>query len=76
VSIINAITAGVPEDYRQRVVSQPDRRRALATAFDAASPGDVVVVAGKGHETTQTVGAAVLPFDDRAVARELLGGSR
>lgn len=75
-SIINAITAGVPEDYRQRVVSQPDRRRALATAFDAASPGDVVVVAGKGHETTQTVGASVLPFDDRAVARELLGGPR
>lgn len=75
-AIINAITAGVPEDYRQRVVSQPDRRRALATAFASALPGDVVVVAGKGHETTQTIGSSVLPFDDRAVSRELLGGSQ
>jgi UDP-N-acetylmuramoyl-L-alanyl-D-glutamate--2,6-diaminopimelate ligase len=75
-AIINAITAGVPEDYRHRVVSLTDRRQALAAAFAAALPGDVVVVAGKGHETTQTVGATVLPFDDRAVARELLGGSR
>lgn len=75
-AIINAISAGVPEDYRHRVVSRSDRRRALAAAFEAASPGDVVVVAGKGHETTQTIGSTVLQFDDRAVARELLGGSR
>lgn len=73
-SIINAITDGVPEDYRQRVVSDPDRRRAIALAFAAASSGDVVVIAGKGHEVTQTIGSAVLPFDDRAVAREILGG--
>jgi UDP-N-acetylmuramoyl-L-alanyl-D-glutamate--2,6-diaminopimelate ligase len=49
-----------------------DRRRAIAESLDAALPGDIVLIAGKGHETTQTIGERVLPFDDRAVARELL----
>ena len=70
--IINAVTQGVPADYRDRVVSEPDRRQAFAVAFQIAKAGDVVVIAGKGHETTQTIGGAVIPFDDRAVARELL----
>ena len=70
--IINAIIQGVPADYRHRVVSEPDRRAAFATAFRAALPGDVVVIAGKGHETTQTIGSDVIPFDDRAVARAIL----
>lgn len=71
-AIINAIVEGVPADYRQRVVSEPDRRRAFVAAFRAARPGDVVVIAGKGHETTQTIGNDVIPFDDRAVARTIL----
>jgi UDP-N-acetylmuramoyl-L-alanyl-D-glutamate--2,6-diaminopimelate ligase len=50
-----------------------DRRAAIAAALAVARPGDTVLVAGKGHETTQTIGEQVLPFDDRAVARELLG---
>ncbi|MEQ1701026.1 MAG: UDP-N-acetylmuramoyl-L-alanyl-D-glutamate--2,6-diaminopimelate ligase [Ilumatobacteraceae bacterium] len=70
--IINAIIQGVPADYRHRVVSEPDRRAAFAAAFRAAQPGDVVVIAGKGHETTQTIGSDVIPFDDRAVARAIL----
>jgi UDP-N-acetylmuramoyl-L-alanyl-D-glutamate--2,6-diaminopimelate ligase len=74
--IINAIIGGVPADYRDRVVSEPDRRRAFATAFQVARAGDVVVIAGKGHETTQTIGREVVPFDDRAVARELLEAAR
>jgi UDP-N-acetylmuramoyl-L-alanyl-D-glutamate--2,6-diaminopimelate ligase len=49
-----------------------DRRAAIARALAAARPGDAVLIAGKGHETTQTIGAQVLPFDDREVARELL----
>ena len=40
--------------------------------FRSARPGDVVVIAGKGHETTQTIGDDVAPFDDRKVAAELL----
>lgn len=75
-AIIDAIVRGVPDDYRDRVVTESDRRLAIATALDAARPGDVVVIAGKGHETTQTIGTQVLPFDDRAVAAELLGAVR
>ncbi|HEX5855446.1 MAG TPA: UDP-N-acetylmuramoyl-L-alanyl-D-glutamate--2,6-diaminopimelate ligase, partial [Thermoanaerobaculia bacterium] len=49
-----------------------DRRQALAEAFALARAGDVVLVAGKGHETYQVVGGRRLPFDDRLVAEELL----
>ena len=50
----------------------PDRRAAIRHALYGAGPGDVVVIAGKGHETTQVIGPQVFPFDDRAVARELI----
>jgi UDP-N-acetylmuramoyl-L-alanyl-D-glutamate--2,6-diaminopimelate ligase len=49
-----------------------DRRTAIADALGDAAPGDVVVVAGKGHETGQTAGGHTVPFDDRVVAREEL----
>lgn len=49
-----------------------DRRAAIALALARARRGDVVLIAGKGHETGQTIGANVEPFDDREVARELL----
>jgi len=71
-SIVDATVAGVPDDYRGSVVTEPDRRTAIGVALQLARPGDVVLIAGKGHETTQTIGDRVLPFDDRAVARELL----
>jgi UDP-N-acetylmuramoyl-L-alanyl-D-glutamate--2,6-diaminopimelate ligase len=70
--IIDAIIRGVPADYRGRVVIEVDRSLAIAAAIDHARSGDVVLIAGKGHETTQTIGTAVLPFDDRVVARTLL----
>jgi UDP-N-acetylmuramoyl-L-alanyl-D-glutamate--2,6-diaminopimelate ligase len=71
-AIINATLEGVPSDYRGRVVMEPDRRQAIEIALRAARSGDVVLIAGKGHERTQTIGDQVLEFDDRAVARELL----
>jgi len=49
-----------------------DRRAAIAAALAAARAGDAVIVAGKGHETTQIFGGRTVPFDDRAVARALL----
>ncbi len=51
---------------------EPDRRTAIALALNLAEPGDVILIAGKGHETTQTIGDRVLPFDDRLVSREFL----
>ncbi len=61
-------TAGSPAT----VEVEPDRAKAIALAMTKARPGDIVVIAGKGHEKTQTVGRRVLPFDDVAVAREAL----
>jgi UDP-N-acetylmuramoyl-L-alanyl-D-glutamate--2,6-diaminopimelate ligase len=69
-AIIEAVLPGIPPSTDLLV--EPDRRTAIAAALDGAAAGDVVLIAGKGHETTQTVGDRTLPFDDREVARELL----
>jgi UDP-N-acetylmuramoyl-L-alanyl-D-glutamate--2,6-diaminopimelate ligase len=54
-------------------VVEPDRRQAIALALAAAREGDAVLIAGKGHETHQIVGAERRPFDDREEARRALG---
>ena len=59
---------------RAEVLEEGDRRAAISVALGLARPGDIVVVAGKGHETGQEVAGVVHPFDDRDVVRELLGG--
>lgn len=71
-SIIDDVIAGVDDQYRSRVTRQPDRRLAVRHALELAEPGDVVVIAGKGHETMQDLGHTVVDFDDRAVARDEL----
>jgi UDP-N-acetylmuramoyl-L-alanyl-D-glutamate--2,6-diaminopimelate ligase len=73
-AIIAAILDGVAD--RSTVAVEPDRRAAIALALGRAGPGDVVVIAGKGHEATQTTGDRVEPFDDRVVTRELLEAGR
>ncbi len=70
--IIEDICAGVPADYVGNTLVELDRRTAIGVAFRVARAGDVVVIAGKGHETTQTIGSTALPFDDRVVARQVL----
>jgi UDP-N-acetylmuramoyl-L-alanyl-D-glutamate--2,6-diaminopimelate ligase len=72
-AIISEVISGIPPVRSARTRTEPDRRAAIGLALSEAGPGDVVVIAGKGHETTQTIGARVDPFDDRVVARELLG---
>ena len=62
----------VPGAERAELHEVGDRRAAIAHAVAAARPGDVVVVAGKGHETGQEVAGVVHPFDDRDVARQEL----
>jgi UDP-N-acetylmuramoyl-L-alanyl-D-glutamate--2,6-diaminopimelate ligase len=54
------------------LIIEPDRGAAIALAVAGAGPGDIVLIAGKGHETGQVVGDRVLPFDDRAAARSAL----
>ena len=71
-AIIDAVVAGIAASDRSKVDVEEDRAAAIERALQLASPRDVVVVAGKGHETTQTIGAKVVPFDDRAVVRRLL----
>jgi UDP-N-acetylmuramoyl-L-alanyl-D-glutamate--2,6-diaminopimelate ligase len=76
-SIIDDIVAGMKGvDAHARVETELDRRDAIARALDIAQPGDVVVIAGKGHETTQDLGDVVVEFDDRATARQLLEARR
>ncbi|NNF54820.1 MAG: UDP-N-acetylmuramoyl-L-alanyl-D-glutamate--2,6-diaminopimelate ligase [Acidimicrobiales bacterium] len=65
-AIIEAILAGIPD--RGSVIVEPDRQAAIDQAVAQAAAGDVVLIAGKGHETTQTIGSVVVDFDDRIVA--------
>jgi UDP-N-acetylmuramoyl-L-alanyl-D-glutamate--2,6-diaminopimelate ligase len=54
------------------VIVEPDRRHAIELAIAQAQPGDLVLLAGKGHEKTQTIGERVIPFDDVAIAQQVL----
>ncbi len=66
-AILDEMAAGAPGALRE-----PDRRAAIAVAVAAARPGDVLLVAGKGHETGQEAHGVTTPFDDRTVLREVL----
>jgi UDP-N-acetylmuramoyl-L-alanyl-D-glutamate--2,6-diaminopimelate ligase len=66
-SIIDEILAGAP-----RLEVEPDRRAAIARAIEGAREGDVVLIAGKGHEQGQEIAGVKHPFDDREVARDVL----
>jgi len=70
--IQRGITVDTRRDEAQRLLTVVDRREAIDRAIELARPGDLVLVAGKGHETYQVIGARVLPFDDVAVASDAL----
>jgi UDP-N-acetylmuramoyl-L-alanyl-D-glutamate--2,6-diaminopimelate ligase len=67
-AIIDEILAGIDRD----VEVEPDREAAIVRALESAGEGDVVVIAGKGHEQGQELADRTIPFDDREVARDAL----
>jgi UDP-N-acetylmuramoyl-L-alanyl-D-glutamate--2,6-diaminopimelate ligase len=69
--IIEQIAAGIDTDIPVRTI--PERARAIATALAEAGPGDIVLIAGKGHEEQQTYGTVAHPFSDRAEVARILG---
>jgi UDP-N-acetylmuramoyl-L-alanyl-D-glutamate--2,6-diaminopimelate ligase len=71
-AIIDEILAGVPDEAGHKVLVEADRRAAIGMALRAARAGDVVVIAGKGHESGQIIGERRIPFLDSDVVRQWL----
>ena len=77
-AIINAILVGINSNtqilkHSNNVFVEPDRKKAIEFALREAGEGDVVIIAGKGHETTQEIKGVKYPFDDREIVRNLAG---
>ncbi len=75
-AILAEVGAGLTASGATKALKIVDRREAIRAAIDLANPGTVVVIAGKGHETTQVIGSDEMPFDDRKIAAELAGARR
>jgi UDP-N-acetylmuramoyl-L-alanyl-D-glutamate--2,6-diaminopimelate ligase len=69
-AILAQIEEGLVASGATKYLKIVDRREAIRAAIELANPGTVVLVAGKGHETTQVIGDRESPFDDRAIAAE------
>jgi UDP-N-acetylmuramoyl-L-alanyl-D-glutamate--2,6-diaminopimelate ligase len=71
--IIDEILTGLPADKSTSVVVEPDRRRAIELALNDAQEGDIILLAGKGHENYQIIGTEKRHFDDVEEATRILG---
>jgi UDP-N-acetylmuramoyl-L-alanyl-D-glutamate--2,6-diaminopimelate ligase len=71
-AILAEIRRGIPAARQADTLVLPDRREAITRAIEGALAGDAVVIAGKGHESYQSLRERTVPFDDRQVAREVL----
>ncbi len=69
-AILADMEAGVPANATHRVLTIADRRQAIRTACKLAQPGDIILVAGKGHEKYQEINGVKHPFDDKAILTE------
>ena len=70
--IIDDILEGISSKKKTPVYIQPDRKKAIEAAFKSAKKGDIILLAGKGHETYQIKGNEMLPFDERSIIKSLL----
>lgn len=75
-TIRSAVMAGIPSADQARVKNIGDRRAAIAQALSHLGPGDILVVAGKGHEQGQIIGATVIPFDDVSEVKTLIANMK
>jgi UDP-N-acetylmuramoyl-L-alanyl-D-glutamate--2,6-diaminopimelate ligase len=73
ISIMNDAMVGIRR-FDTKLIVEPDREKAIRNAIDSAGPGDIVLLAGKGHETYQVLKDRTIDFDDREVARRILRG--
>lgn len=71
-AILKDMEAGINPVALKKVLTISDRKEAIKTACAMASKGDIILIAGKGHETYQEIGGVKYPFDDRVIAKELL----
>ncbi len=71
-AIIGEVVAGFEDPGSERVTVQPDRRKAIELAIENARPDDIIVLAGKGHETYQIIGTKKFDFSDKDIARQCL----
>jgi UDP-N-acetylmuramoyl-L-alanyl-D-glutamate--2,6-diaminopimelate ligase len=69
--IIQEMEAGVEGQFYKKTLKITDRKEAIRTAVMLAAPGDVILIAGKGHETYQEIKGVKHPFDDKAVIQAL-----
>lgn len=72
-NILEDMMKGVPGQHFKKVLKISDRKEAIRTAVALAAKGDILLVAGKGHETYQEINGVKHPFDDRAVLEETMG---
>jgi len=70
--ILRDMEAGVGTADKKKVVTIPDRRAAIKAAVLMAAPGDIILIAGKGHENYQEIMGIRYPFDDREEVRKIL----
>ena len=70
--IVEEVLAGVPAEAADRVVCEVDRDQAIRRTLSEATPGEIVLIAGKGHEDYQIIGTRRRAFDDRLIARSAL----
>ena len=68
--ILNQMEAGIPPQHYKKILKISDRKEAIKTACMLANPGDIILVAGKGHETYQDIQGVKHPFDDKIIVSE------